>query len=563
VDVLAPGAEISTWDQSGGIGRVTGTSFASPQIAGLAAALLGRGVGGSAVRALLASTTAAAHDGAPYAAANGTGRVDALAAYQTWAARRAFSSVFPIGGNVVPTGGHLVGVEVLRYDPDPGVAPDDPSGLEATAGFSVTSGPGSVPGATTRPDDARGGRLVQLLGTVRTIGSDVADGSLVSGHPGEVFRAQPVRVLDESDSRFGRPTRSGRSTAAVLAYGRRSQLLTRIRLTVRDTVSVRASLPPAAGLSPFDPAAALCVWSPVGYGDVADGTELPDCVDGLGPAVDVSFKAPETGTYLVGTVAFDSRADGRHVVTTLVQSPTTARVRAPAYSSPTQRTDGFGYRYTVSGAGYANRVAGFDVQVAHRQRTRTGRWVTSPWRAVGARRAATQPVSELLRGARPGNTYLLRARAVDAVGNVGRWSPAVATDVPLDDRTRGVTWSRNAARVHCPESPTTGSVACYGRLATGVDRRQRPQAFTANLTTDTRRFGVLATRCPTCGTLTVYVDGRPRRTVSLHAATTRYRQMVYSSPLLTPTTRRHSLRLVARTTAGRYRIQVDGIRLTR
>ncbi len=558
VTLLAPGADITTWVEGGGLGSVAGTSFSSPQVAGILAALIARGASGDAARALLTATAAPARDGARYPAANGTGRVDALAAYQTWVDRVPFSAAFPVAGSVLSAGGHPGEVDVLRYDPSPGAAPDAPADLTTSLGLAVATDPA----VTAAGPDALGGVVFSRHGRVfaTTVGP-AGDGTLASGLPGDRFLPQPVHVVDASDSAFGQVARASQVISAPLSYGTRSQLMTRLVAQSKDRLTVTARLPGGAQLAGADPSAAVCVWEPAGPGEAALGTEVPDCIDSGSGRVVVDFVAPENGTYLFGVLIFDDRADGTHTLAASVTSPVTAHVVAPDISLPTLRADGYGYRYSVLAGRYPARVRGSDVQVAFRTRV-GGRWVTSPWKPAGPRRA-TMGRSDLLPVAKPGGTYLLRARAVDALGRPGSWSPPARTDVPLDDRSPGLVWSPNTARVACPASMRLGSVSCVGGRASGNLTRRAGQTFTATLTTDTRRFGVIATTCSRCGWLTVYVDGRRLRTVSLRSAATRYRRVVFSTAELGETTRPHRLRLVARTTSARYRLAVDAIRLTR
>jgi hypothetical protein len=138
-----------------------------------------------------------------------------------------------------------------------------------------------------------------------------------------------------------------------------------------------------------------------------------------------------------------------------------------------------------------------------------------------------------------------------------------ATDVPLDDSSRHLAWSRNTDRVFCPVDGQADTRFCYGPGTSGLARPGVAGTAAVSLTTDTRRFAVFATRCPECGSLQVTVDGRLRATVSLRSARTRYREMVYSTGEIGRTPSRHTLQLVAVATPNRYVVQVDAIRLTR
>lgn len=575
VDVLAPGGDIATWYR-GGIRRMTGTSFAAPQVAGVVAALLAKGVGGSAVRALLAATTSAAHPGARYAAANGTGRVNAFRAYQTWVEGRSFSAAFPVGGSVLPTGGHAtVSVEVLRYDPDPGGGHDAPAPVRAsTSRILVTSDTSSLRGAGPSSVDGRGGILRQQRGTVRTVAlPEGADGWIASAWKEDVAHRHPIHVVAKSNSPYGYRVQPGETAASTLRYGLRSQLVTKIGAFAGETVKVSATAPPGVGLGSPSAPAALCVWEPwdvngdgiiqsPGADEDTQANFLPyGCYEGSGSRATFSFRAPETGVYLIGIVTASGGANGAYSIRTVVRTPRAA-VRAPAYALPTRIADGYGYHYRLAAASLAQRVRGFEVQSSYRRRTASGTWVNAPWRAAG-RFPSTHPVSPLLSSARPGVTYLLRARVVDRVGNVGAWSSVARTDVPVDDTSRALVSTSNIQRLSCPVDRARGTRPCYGPSVIGNTRKGFARTFSLRMTTDTRRYGVIATKCPRCGALRISVDGRHRATVSLRSSTTRYRQMVYSSGLLSTTPRRHRLELRAVTTPARYVIQVDGIRLTR
>lgn len=571
VDVLAPGANVATW-KSGAIRRMTGTSFAAPQVAGVAAALLAKGVGGSAARALLAATTSTAHPGAAYPAANGTGRVNAFRAYQTWAQGRSFSAAFPVGGSVVPTGGHAtVAVELLRYDPDPGIGHDAPAALRASSSKLLVSATASrLRGAAPEVVDRRGGVLRQHLGTVRTVSlAEGTSGWIAASWKEDVSHRHPVHVVAPSNSPYGYRVQPGQTAASTLRFGVRSQLITKIGAFAGDTVTVSATAPAGVDLGAPDAPAGLCVWEPwdvngdgtvdsPGTDDDTQASYLPyGCYEGSGTRATFSFDAPVTGIYLIGTVTVSPQADGRYTVSTMVRTPR-ATVRAPAYARSAV-TDGYGYRYRLNAATLPDRLAAFEVQSAQRTRNAAGRWVDSPWRSAG-RFETTTGISPVLTRVRPGVTYLLRARVVDRVGNRGPWAAASRTDAPLDDTSAPLRWSRGTERMRCPVDRAKGVRACYGPTTSGTTRGG---TFTASLTAETRRFGVIATRCPRCGDLRVSIDGRYRATVSLRSSATRHQQLVFSSAVLGSQPQRHRLELQAVTTGRRPVIQVDGIRLTR
>jgi alpha-tubulin suppressor-like RCC1 family protein len=152
-------------------------------------------------------------------------------------------------------------------------------------------------------------------------------------------------------------------------------------------------------------------------------------------------------------------------------------------------------------------VASYDV------RYRRARWNGAfgdriTWRSGTTDTAATFHAA-------PGSTYCFSARARDAAGVVSPWAgevdpylaPETCTAVPLDDRslTRSGSW-------------TAGTSTAYFR---GTYLRSR--SYGARLTrtgVEARRIALVATTCPTCGTVKVYLGTRLLKTISLHSDTT-------------------------------------------
>lgn len=143
-----------------------------------------------------------------------------------------------------------------------------------------------------------------------------------------------------------------------------------------------------------------------------------------------------------------------------------------------------------------------------------------------------------------GEELCLRGRVRD---QSGLWSPYVERCVgrPVDDRELKAStgWRR------------TKMSGLYRRTET-LTMRKGATLRTEPVTV--RRIGVLATTCPSCGAVKVYVGKRYVGTVSLKAARTRSQQLL-TVPLLPRTASRP---VVLRSTSGRT-VRIDGLLLRR
>lgn len=145
----------------------------------------------------------------------------------------------------------------------------------------------------------------------------------------------------------------------------------------------------------------------------------------------------------------------------------------------------------------------------------------------------------------PGATYCFRARANSAAGSQSGWSNERCRAVPLDDRnltTRG-SWARPYAN---------GSYMSTVTRSTSRGSILEREGMTA------RRVFLVATRCPSCGTVRITLDGAAVRTVDLWAETTTPGALV--SVATFPELRQGTLRLEV-TTQGRL-VEVDGFVLS-
>jgi Regulator of chromosome condensation (RCC1) repeat len=150
-------------------------------------------------------------------------------------------------------------------------------------------------------------------------------------------------------------------------------------------------------------------------------------------------------------------------------------------------------------------VAAYDVRyVRARWNGPFGDWTT--WRA------GTPEQSRTFTGS-PGSTYCFSARARDADGLVSTWSERTCTAIPLDDASLRHTtgWTVLAGSRFYRSTAMRTSVAGARIIRTGVEAR---------------RIAIVATTCPGCGTVRVYLGSRLLRTISLDAATRTDRRVI-------------------------------------
>lgn len=103
--------------------------------------------------------------------------------------------------------------------------------------------------------------------------------------------------------------------------------------------------------------------------------------------------------------------------------------------------------------------------------------------------------------------YCFSVQARDNAGNVGSWSPSACISTPVDDRSlAGRTgWVR-----------TTGA-GWLGSTLTSSTRRGATLSTTRSITT--HQVGVIAYRCPRCGSVAVYVGATKVGTLALARST--------------------------------------------
>jgi hypothetical protein len=144
-----------------------------------------------------------------------------------------------------------------------------------------------------------------------------------------------------------------------------------------------------------------------------------------------------------------------------------------------------------------------------------------------------------------GDTSCVQVRDRDRVGNLSAWSPVRCLARALDDRSlvAGKGWVRGVASPFYLRTATITKTlgAVLVRTGARVDR-----------------VGVVATRCPVCGVVGIYVANRLIGKLNLDLRVTRYRQV-----LLLPSFSYRYGTVVVRSLTARKLVQVDGLVVTR
>jgi hypothetical protein len=146
----------------------------------------------------------------------------------------------------------------------------------------------------------------------------------------------------------------------------------------------------------------------------------------------------------------------------------------------------------------------------------------------------------------PGSTYCFSVRARDTLGLVSPWTPDTCTAVPLDDRSLARAGSWIAGTSSAYYRSTFVRSATYGArlVRTGVVAKQ---------------ITLVATTCPTCGTLQVYWGSTLLKSISLRSSTIVYKKLI---TVTTFTTARSGTLTIKVTSSGK-RVIVDGLAIRR
>jgi hypothetical protein len=192
-------------------------------------------------------------------------------------------------------------------------------------------------------------------------------------------------------------------------------------------------------------------------------------------------------------------------------------------------------RLSWSGSDDGSGVGHFEL----RQRTATKTSRFGPWQRPVAWRALTGHHT-VATGLASASTYCFSVRAVDHYGNASPWSNPRCTAVGVDDRKLHVSqhWKLATGRRWWNKTATVSSTqGAEARFGSRLDR-----------------VGVVATLCPTCGNISIYVGAKKIGSISLHSASTRYQRI-----LMLPRFHLRSATVTVRVDSHGKSVQLDGL----
>lgn len=268
-----------------------------------------------------------------------------------------------------------------------------------------------------------------------------------------------------------------------------------------------------------------------------DGVERPCSPSGT------SFTALSTGTHSLGVTVSDPQGHrGSTAYSWVVEpgAPTTDATAPTAVTAPTQPFTSLpSPTLSWSGQDAGSGVASYDVRLTTATVAQgfTGWTMPTAWQGLTTTsRATSLPY---------GGTVCFAVRAHDHAGNVGTWSAHRCVTRHVDERSafqRG-TWAY-----------------VYSQALLGYDglrSSQQGAALSSRLTT-VRRVGVVASTCPSCGTVGVYVGGALVGKISLVSSTLAHRRLLVL-PVFSARSGAVSVRVL---TTGRP-VLLDGLLLSR
>jgi hypothetical protein len=214
----------------------------------------------------------------------------------------------------------------------------------------------------------------------------------------------------------------------------------------------------------------------------------------------VSDQACVTATQ---TLFVQGAADPFWTAASITQLPPDTTAPTAALSEPSAPAIAAGsVKITWTGSDDSG-IAGFDLRYRRAgYNGGFGAWQTPPgWQNLTGHTVTAS-------GLQAGYDYCWSVRATDTADNTGAWSAPRCTAVALDDRalaTSASGWHRGSGSAYYEHTVTTAS-------------RKGAVLHRTGATLD--RVGVVATTCPTCGAIAVYVGRTRIGTVNLHAAAT-------------------------------------------
>jgi hypothetical protein len=277
---------------------------------------------------------------------------------------------------------------------------------------------------------------------------------------------------------------------------------------------------------PFDSSALLPGTT---FSCYLSGVLLPSC------ASPVTTTISSSGSYTLevwGTEPGGRMVSATRPFTVDATGPVT-RIVSPTYEASTAASATVRYAATDSSG-----VTTYDVRYRKAPYNGTFGAYSQPWTNSAA--------TSVSLGLAPGYEYCVSARARDKLGNLGGWSAERCFSRPMDDRALG--------------APTAGWTRASGAgFYLGTATHTTTYGASLTRTVQGKRFYLVATRCNTCGMVSVYLGGKYIGAVNLWASTTQ-RQVVIGLPAQSSVFS-GTLTIASRST-GKL-IQIDGLAVRR
>ncbi|MDX6236290.1 MAG: hypothetical protein QOG10_1105, partial [Kribbellaceae bacterium] len=256
---------------------------------------------------------------------------------------------------------------------------------------------------------------------------------------------------------------------------------------------------------------------------------LPSC------ASPVTTTITSSGSYtleVLGTEPGGRQVSATRPFTVDATGPVT-RIVSPTYEASTTASATVQYAATD-----ASGATSYDVRYRTASYLGTFGAYVQPWTNTIATSVSLNLTS--------GYEYCVSARARDKLGNLGAWSAERCFSRPMDDRALA--------------APTAGWTRASGSgFYLGTATHTTTYGASLTRTVQGKRFYLVATRCSTCGVISVYLGGKYIGAVNLWASTTQ-RQAVISLPAQSSV---FSGTLTIATRSTGKLIQIDGLAVRR